>query len=115
MWKAFQELQEIGWLSGRLPRMVAVQASGCAPIVKAFNEGAEFAELWKNAHGGGGIPGAGGGGGLSTMLRAIREAVGSRPPSMTMRSWRRAMRSRGAKAYCCARKGRRRMPRGSED
>ncbi len=50
MWKAFNELQEIGWLTGKLPRMVAVQATGCAPIVKAYDEGAEHAELWKNAH-----------------------------------------------------------------
>ncbi len=50
MWKAFNELKEIGWLTGKLPRMVAVQASGCAPIVKAFEEGTEHAELWKNAH-----------------------------------------------------------------
>jgi threonine synthase len=50
MWKAFHELREIGWLNGSLPRMVAVQASGCAPIVKAFEAGAEHAELWKNAH-----------------------------------------------------------------
>lgn len=49
MWKAFQELREIGWISGPLPRMVAVQAAGCAPIVKAFDAGAEFAELWPNA------------------------------------------------------------------
>ncbi|MFV2092048.1 MAG: threonine synthase [Hyphomicrobiales bacterium] len=50
MWKAFLELQEIGWLSGKLPRMVAVQASGCAPIVKAFEAGTEQAELWHDAH-----------------------------------------------------------------
>lgn len=50
MWKAFQELQQIGWLTDKLPRMVAVQASGCAPIVRAFEEGTEFAELWENAH-----------------------------------------------------------------
>jgi threonine synthase len=49
MWKAFQELEEIGWIGSRRPRMVAVQASGCAPIVKAFEEGAEHAELWRNA------------------------------------------------------------------
>jgi threonine synthase len=49
MWKAFNELQQIGWLTGRLPRMVAVQADGCAPIVKAFNEGQRHAELWPNA------------------------------------------------------------------
>ncbi len=50
MWKAFQELQAIGWLGDKLPRMVAVQAAGCAPIVKAFEEGAEHAELWQDAH-----------------------------------------------------------------
>lgn len=49
MWKAFQELQAIGWLKGKLPRMVAVQSEGCAPIVKAYEEGTEHAELWKNA------------------------------------------------------------------
>jgi threonine synthase len=50
MWKAFNELKEIGWLTGKLPRMVAVQATGCAPIVKAFEEGTEHAELWQDAH-----------------------------------------------------------------
>jgi len=50
MWKAFNELQEIGWLTGKLPRMVSVQATGCAPIVKAFEEGTEHAELWQDAH-----------------------------------------------------------------
>lgn len=50
MWKAFQELSAIGWLEGKLPRMVAVQASGCAPIVKAFEESSEQAELWPSAH-----------------------------------------------------------------
>jgi threonine synthase len=50
MWKAFLELREMGWVTGLLPRMVAVQATGCAPIVKAFERGDEFAELWPNAH-----------------------------------------------------------------
>lgn len=50
MWKAFQELVEIGWLSEPLPRMVAVQSTGCAPIVRAFDEGATHAELWEDAH-----------------------------------------------------------------
>ncbi len=50
MWKAFNELKEMGWLQGKLPRMVAVQASGCAPIVKAWQEGKRHAELWQNAH-----------------------------------------------------------------
>ncbi|MEQ9449703.1 MAG: threonine synthase, partial [Rhodospirillaceae bacterium] len=50
MWKAFEELEAIGWIGAHRPRMVAVQASGCAPIVKAFEEGAEHAPLWENAH-----------------------------------------------------------------
>ena len=50
MWKAFAELAAIGWLGAKRPRMVAVQASGCAPIVKAFEEGEEHAELWQGAH-----------------------------------------------------------------
>jgi len=50
MWKAFNELKQIGWLTGKLPRMVAVQATGCAPIVKAYQDGVEHAELWKDAH-----------------------------------------------------------------
>ena len=50
MWKAFQELKAIGWLTGKLPRMVVVQSTGCAPIVKAWEEGKEHAELWPNAH-----------------------------------------------------------------
>ena len=50
MWKAFAELRAMGWLTGDLPRMVAVQATGCAPIVKAYDEGEEHAPLWENAH-----------------------------------------------------------------
>lgn len=49
MWKAFKELQEIGWIKGKLPRMVVVQSSGCAPIVKAWEEGKEHAEVWQGA------------------------------------------------------------------
>ena len=50
MWKAFQELLEMGWIDGKMPRMVAVQAEGCAPIVKAWAAGDEHAPLWENAH-----------------------------------------------------------------
>jgi threonine synthase len=51
MWKAFEEMEAIGWLAaGRRPRMVSVQASGCAPIVRAFHEGVEKAPLWDNPH-----------------------------------------------------------------
>ena len=49
MWKAFAELEAIGWIDSKRPRMVAVQADGCAPIVRAFEEDTEFAEEWKDA------------------------------------------------------------------
>ena len=49
MWKAFAELREMGWLEGDLPRMVAVQTTGCAPIIKAFDAGLdEVPEPWEN-------------------------------------------------------------------
>ena len=49
MWKAFAELEEMGWIGSKRPRMVTVQASGCAPVVKAFHEGKEAAEPWLGA------------------------------------------------------------------
>lgn len=49
MWKAFAELGALGWIDGHRPRMVVVQADGCAPIVKAFAEGATEAPLWPDA------------------------------------------------------------------
>jgi threonine synthase len=49
MYKAFQELQELGFLSGTFPKMVSVQVDTCAPIVKAFKEGKKDAEYWENA------------------------------------------------------------------
>ncbi|MEE9199314.1 MAG: threonine synthase, partial [Dehalococcoidia bacterium] len=48
MWKAFGEMEEMGWLGGERPRMVSVQASGCAPLVEAFREGASTASPWQN-------------------------------------------------------------------
>lgn len=51
MWKAFDELERLGWLKdARRPRMVSVQASGCAPIVRAFESGQPFCDFWLNAH-----------------------------------------------------------------
>lgn len=49
MWKAFDELESLGWIDSKRPRMVSVQSSGCAPIVKAFKAGAEEAEFWDDA------------------------------------------------------------------
>ena len=49
MWKGFQELEQIGWIGAKRPRMISVQAAGCAPIVKAWAEGKTAAEPWQNA------------------------------------------------------------------
>ena len=50
MWKAFEEIERIGWVTGcKRPRMVSVQAENCAPIIRAFQQGAERAEMWQNA------------------------------------------------------------------
>ena len=50
MWKGFQELEEIGWIDAKRPRMISVQATGCAPIVKAWEAGDTEAEPWVDAH-----------------------------------------------------------------
>jgi threonine synthase len=76
MWKAFQELVELGWIAGALPRMVAVQSEGCAPIVKAWEDGSDHAERWENAEtiaAGIRVPAAIGD---FLMLSAIRESDG---------------------------------------
>jgi threonine synthase len=49
MWKAFDELQHLGWIGDKRPRMISVQAAGCAPIVRAFETGARFADEFENA------------------------------------------------------------------
>jgi threonine synthase len=49
MWKAFDEMEELGWIGAERPRMVSVQSTGCAPIVRAWETGAESAEPWENA------------------------------------------------------------------
>jgi threonine synthase len=50
MWKAFDEMEKLGWIDNRRPRMFSVQASGCAPIVRAFEAGEKFAAEFPNAH-----------------------------------------------------------------
>jgi threonine synthase len=49
MWKAFEEMEALGWIGAKRPRMISVQAEGCAPIVRAFEEGAERARPWEAA------------------------------------------------------------------
>jgi threonine synthase len=76
MWKAFAELEAIGFIGGKRPRMVAVQAAGCAPMVRAFEAGAEHAPRWENAHtiaAGIRVPQAVGD---FLILRAVRESGG---------------------------------------
>jgi len=76
MWKAFAELEALGWIGSARPKMFAVQASGCAPIVKAFDDGVEHAERWENAHtvaAGIRVPKAAGD---FLILRAVRESGG---------------------------------------
>jgi threonine synthase len=50
MWKAFAEMETLGWIGGKRPRMFAVQATGCAPIVRAFEAGEETAAEFPDAH-----------------------------------------------------------------
>lgn len=49
MWKAFDEMEQLGWIGAERPRMVSVQSDGCAPMVRAFHEGQEFATPWQGA------------------------------------------------------------------
>ena len=77
MWKAFDELEQLGWINSKRPRMVTVQSTGCAPIVKAFKENTEFAEMWENAStvaDGLRVPAAVGD---FLMLRTLRESNGT--------------------------------------
>ena len=76
MWKAFAEMEAMGWIGSHRPKMFAVQAEGCAPMVRAFEQGDEFAEPWQDAHTiapGIRVPG---GIGDYLILNAIRESGG---------------------------------------
>jgi len=77
MWKAFAEMEELGWINSKRPRMVTVQSTGCAPIVKAFKEDKEFAVPWvdtKTIADGLRVPSAIGD---FLILRALRESSGT--------------------------------------
>ena len=77
MWKAFEEMEKIGWIDSKRPKMFCVQSDGCAPIVRAFENGSEFAEPWENAQtiaAGMRVPGAIGD---YLILEAIRESGGN--------------------------------------
>jgi threonine synthase len=49
MWKAFEEMEQLGWVTGKRPKMIAIQASGCAPVARAFKEGASASQMFENA------------------------------------------------------------------
>ena len=49
MWKAFEEMEQLGWVSGKRPKMIAIQASGCAPVANAYKEGADVSKMFENA------------------------------------------------------------------
>jgi threonine synthase len=76
MWKAFDEMERLGWIDKKRPRMYSVQSSGCAPIVRAFEQGLENAPEWESAQTsawGLRVPRAVGD---RLMLRALRESKG---------------------------------------
>ncbi|MCK5182727.1 MAG: threonine synthase [Candidatus Heimdallarchaeota archaeon] len=77
MWKAFDEMEQMGLIDSKRPKMVTVQPTGCQPIVRAFHQGDKFAEPWKDAHSfaaGIRVPGA-----IADylILNALRESKGS--------------------------------------
>ena len=98
MWKAFAEMRELGWIDGPLPRMIAVQAEGCAPMVRAFENGDEFAQRWEHAStmaAGIRVPQAVGD---FLILRAVRESNGRAiavSESAIVDSWTRVAREDG--------------------
>ena len=93
MWKAFAEMEALGWIGKERPRMFSVQAAGCAPIVRAWERGREEAGVWENAAtyaAGLRVPGAVGD---FLILRALRESGGGAVavPDGEMEEWVQAM------------------------
>ena len=89
MWKAFDEMEELGWIGSERPRMFSVQSTGCAPMVRAWEEGREEAGMWEDAvtyAAGLRVPGAVGD---FLILRAIRESEGGAVavPDAEMQEW----------------------------
>jgi threonine synthase len=89
MWKAFDEMEQMGWIGSERPKMFTVQAAGCAPMVRAWESGAEHAETWEGAAtyaSGLRVPGAVGD---FLILRALRESGGGAVavPDHLMAEW----------------------------
>ena len=103
MWKAFAELEAIGFIRSKRPRMIAVQAAGCAPMVRAWEAGAEHAPRWENAAtiaSGIRVPQAIGD---FLILRAVREAADSPLPCPMMPSLPRSSVAREEGFLLCRR------------
>ena len=98
MWKAFAEMEALGWIGEKRPRMVVVQAAGCAPMVKAWEEGVEHAPRWQDAHSfaaGIRVPQAVGD---FLILRAVRDSGGfavAVDDAAIMRAWREVAAEEG--------------------
>ncbi len=98
MWKAFAEMRALGWIGEPLPKMIAVQAAGCAPMVRAFEAGEQFAERWQDAQtlaAGIRVPQAVGD---FLILRAVRESGGvamAVSEREILHSWRHLAREHG--------------------
>jgi threonine synthase len=89
MWKAFDEMERLGWIGAERPKMFTVQAAGCAPMVRAWEAGHDSAETWEGAStyaAGLRVPGAVGD---FLILRALRESGGGAVavPDHTMAEW----------------------------
>ncbi len=89
MWKAFDEMEALGWIGSKRPKMFTVQAAGCAPMVRAWEQGEEHAEMWQGAEtyaSGLRVPGAVGD---FLILRALRESGGGAAavPDHLMAEW----------------------------
>ena len=103
MWKAFAELEALGFIGAKRPRMVAVQASGCAPMVRAFEAGVEHATaLGGCAHHRRRDPRAAGGRRFSHPARGARRARDLPSRSMTRRFLLRSTKWRARRGFCCA-------------
>jgi len=93
MWKAFDEMERMGWIGPERPKMISVQAAGCAPIVRAYEAGAKHATSWENAAtyaSGLRVPGAIGD---FLILEAVYESGGAAIaiPDHVMKDWVEAM------------------------
>jgi threonine synthase len=103
MWKAFEELQQLGWLDRpNLPRMVVVQSSGCAPIVRAFEAGERFAQPFEGAAtvaSGIRVPAAVGDFMILDAVRASQGTAIAVPENTILESMRRGVRAEGI-SFC---------------